>query len=449
MTRLLRIELRRNASVALLPVVALLWLVSPITRHLAPIALWTDRSADIQSSILALAPFTAGVGAWTAYRERRRGAVDLLATTPRNAAARCLTALAATVLWAVLGYVAGAVAMLAITSGQATWGHPVLLPLLDGLLAVVAAAALGFALGRLLPGRFTAPLVAIGLLGLLALGVQTTFDGSFLGALSPAYPSINLAVSVFYPIRTDLVILQIALAIGVLCAAIGVTVGHTGGRRVGVSVATAGVVLVGAAFGLLGTGHRDAQGAIVVPALDSVAVQQPLPFTPVCGGGAVSVCVHPAYAAKLSALDTAVNRLAAPLVGTPGLPVRVQEGPINRIRDVTVRGRPPVLVIPPVFIQQGDSLGFETTAVNDIIAISLVDAPGQPPAHAGATQRAVALFLVRQCGIDADPVLLPADPAVRAAADRLAALSPGARHAWFAAHIDDVRANTISLGELP
>ena len=63
MTRLLRIELRRNASLVLLPVVAVLWLVSPISRHLAPIALWTDRSTDIQSTVVALGPFAAGVAA--------------------------------------------------------------------------------------------------------------------------------------------------------------------------------------------------------------------------------------------------------------------------------------------------------------------------------------------------------------------------------------------------
>ena len=58
--RLLRIELRRNALLALLPVIALLWLLSPIARHLQPIALWPDRSTDVQSALQALCPFVAG-----------------------------------------------------------------------------------------------------------------------------------------------------------------------------------------------------------------------------------------------------------------------------------------------------------------------------------------------------------------------------------------------------
>lgn len=445
MTRLLRIELRRNTSFVLLPVVALLWLVSPIARHLEPIALWPDRSVDIQSTALALCPFTAGIGAWTAGRETRRGAVDLLGTTPRTASTRCLVALAATALWAVLGYVVGTILMLVITSGQATWGHPVVLPLVDGLVAVVAAAALGFALGRVLPGRFTAPLVAVGLLGLLALAAQAAFGHVLLGALSPAYPSINLNVSVFFPIRSDLVLLQILAALGVLIAGVGLTVGHAGARRAGVAVAAAGILVLGAAAGLVTSGHRDAQGAVVVPALDRVAVQRPVAFTPVCGGGPVPVCVHPAYDAKLSVLDTAINRLAAPLVGTPGLPVRVEEGPIYHLQDVTTYGDPPVLRIPAAFIQ-GDTLGAEATSVSDIIALGLVERVGEQPFQATPAQRAIARYLVRQAGADADPVLLPTDSGIRAAADHLAALSPGDRHAWLAAHIAAIRAGA---GELP
>ncbi len=450
MIRLLRIELRRNAALAMVPVYAALWLASPIARHLAPIALWPDRSTDIQSTVFALCPVTAGVAAWTADREHRRRATDLLATTSRSAVGRCLAALGATACWAALGYLIGAVVMVAITAHQATWGHVVVLPLLDGLMAVLAAAALGFALGRVLPGRFTAPLAAMGLLGLLVLGVETTTHATatFFGALSPAFPSINLNLSVFFPIRSGLVILQLATAVGVLCAAIGVIVAHAGGRRAGLAVATAGVLLLAVPVGLAGASHRDAQGAIVVPGLDSVAAQQPLPFTPVCSGGAIPVCVHPAYAAKLSVLDTAINRLASPLLGTPGLPVRVEEGPVSLIQDVTVHGTPPVLEIPPVFIQH-DTLDEETTVVNDIVALALVGTPGRPPAQASPAQRAVALALVRLAGAEADPRLLPTDAAIRAAADRLGVLTPDALHDWLVAHMASVRAGTINLEEMP
>ena len=332
--------------------------------------------------------------------------------------------------------------MLVITSQQATWGHPLVLPLLDGLLAVLASSALGFALGRLVPGRFTAPLVAVGLLGLMALGVQTTSHVDLVGALSPAYPSVELDVSVFFPVQPDLVVLQCAVAVGVAGAALGATVWHAGVRRIGLAVATTGVVLVGVAVGLVSSGHRDAQNAIVVPALDSVAVQQPLPYTPVCGGTPLRVCVHPAYDAKLSVLATALNRLAAPLVGTPGLPREIDEGPIYLIQDVTTHDG--VLEIPPVFIQ-GDTLGQEATVVNDVIALAMVEAPGERPIQADDVQRAVALYLIHQAGADADPGFVPTTPAISAAVARLAALSPAARHAWLATNISAVRAGTAEM----
>src|SRR6184192_2834536 len=115
MTRLLRIELRRSAALVLMPVIAVLWLIWPIGPQLIPIALWNHRSTTIQSMVLALGPFAAGAGAWTAYREHRRGALDLLATTARSAATRGLAALAASAFWAALGYVAPAVVILVIT----------------------------------------------------------------------------------------------------------------------------------------------------------------------------------------------------------------------------------------------------------------------------------------------------------------------------------------------
>jgi hypothetical protein len=442
MTRLLRIELRRNTSFVL-PVIAVVWLIWPIGPYLIPIALWSDRSTNIQGAVYALGPFAAGAAAWTAYREHRHGAGDLLATTPRAAVTRGLTALAASALWATLGYVATAAVIMVITSQQATWGYPLVLPLLVGLLAVLASSALGFACGRLMPGRFTAPLVAVGLLGLFTFARQTISHLSLVGALSPGYGSVNTDASVFYPVQPDLGVLQCVFAIGVTGAALGATVWHAGVRRIGLAAVTTGVVLVGAAVGLVSSGHRDADDTIVVPALGSVAVRAPLPYTPVCGGAPLRVCVHPAYEARLSVLATALNHLAAPLAGTPGLPREVDESPTYQYQDVTVT-RHGVLEIPPLVIQ-GDTLGPDDALVDAAAALALVDAPGERPAQADETQRAVAVYLVRQAGAKVDPELIPTNPAVRTAAARLAALSPPARHAWLATHISAVRAGTADL----
>jgi hypothetical protein len=280
--------------------------------------------------------------------------------------------------------------------------------------------------------------------------VQTGLHGSFLGRLSPAFPSVNLNLSVFYPVRPDLAVLQLLGMAGLLCAGLGVTVLRAGGRRVGLAASTAGVLVLALTVGLLGGARRDAQGAVVVPLLDTVATQQPLPYPPVCGSGVPVVCVHPAYRAKLSVLEDAVHRLAAPLLGTPGLPARVEEAPVSRPGDVVVRGTPPVLRMPPVFIQ-GDTLSPDVYAnlVRTTVALGLVQGVDQSVAHVGEAQRAVALYLVRQAGGTADTRLLPADAAARSAAARLAALPDGARHSWLVANIGRIRNDTIPLTELP
>lgn len=442
MTRLLRIELRRNASLVM-PVVAALWLIWPVGPWLVPIALWSDRSTDIQTTAVALGPFAAGVAAWTAYREHRHGAIDLLATTPRSAATRGLIALAASAFLAALGYLAGAVVIVVITSQQATWGHPVVLPLLAGLLAVIASSALGFACGRLMPGRFTAPLVAIGLLGLFTLGQQIMGQHhTFVGALSPAYASITKDDSVFFPTQPDLAVLQCTVAIGLTGAAIGATVWRAGTRRIGLAVAATGVVLVGVAAVLVTSAHRDADETFLVPALDSGAVRTPLPYTPVCGGAPLRVCVHPAYDAGLSVVVTALNRLTAPLVDTPGLPREIDEGLVYLDQGNTTHDG--VLEVPTTMML-GRTLGPESAPIDDTTALALVEAPGERLAKADDAQRAVALYLVQQAGADADPFYLPTNPTVRAAAARLSALSPAARHAWLATHITAIRAGKPDL----
>jgi hypothetical protein len=43
----------------------------------------------------------------------------------------------------------------------------------------------------------------------------------------------------------------------------------------------------------------------------------------------------------------------------------------------------------------------------------------------------------------------PATGPVYAAAQRLAALSPAARHAWLAAHLGALRSGQLTLGQLP
>jgi hypothetical protein len=483
MNGLLRIEARRNALPPLLPLLALVLWLTPIGQHLQPVALWPDRSTDIQSSIQLTGPFTAAAAAWMASRERRRAMTDLLDSTALTRWRRWTATWAATCGWAWLFYAAVTGVFFAVTATQATWGHPVAWPVLSGLTALAAFSAAGFAAGRLVPSQVTTPLAGIGTFLLMAAGMALAVNGWKAGWLSPVYPSLGLSSSVFYAIRPDLAYLQITCYLGVTVAALSLIVlrGHAGDpavRHRGMALAATGLALITAATALVFTGHSDAQG-IVIPLLHNAASDRAAPYTPVCiHDRTIPVCLHPAYAAanELTAFDTTVSKIIAPLAGSPGLPVRAEQLPGGATGGYAsvIAGNPLVLRLPH-FIMHGNSIEPAPFAAvfRTQIALALVTPPGTAPGvnksrGAGTSapgtgpspgprpadtttsaQQAVALYLLKQAGYSASTGLIPPQADITAAAQRLAALSHAARHAWLTTRIGALRAGTLTLTEIP
>jgi hypothetical protein len=165
-----------------------------------------------------------------------------------------------------------------------------------------------------------------------------------------------------------------------------------------------------------------------------------------------ALTAHPAYARELSTFDTLVNRIAAPLAGTPGLPSRAEQvpGPSNGQLTSQVRGDPPVLTLPN-FVVHGDAITPPGLAalLQTQVAVALVTPAGTPADHANPAQRAVALYLLRQAGYTPSSHILPDSAAVTAAAQRLTALDPATRRTWLATRIAALRAGTLTLTELP
>ena len=79
--------------------------------------------------------------------------------------------LAATAFWMVLAYLAGVAVIYVQAALQATWGGPPLWPVAVGVVGVAASCAVGFTCGTLLPGRFTAPVVAVAVFAAWFVGV--------------------------------------------------------------------------------------------------------------------------------------------------------------------------------------------------------------------------------------------------------------------------------------
>lgn len=109
----------------------------------------------VLASTLALA-----VAAWRAGRERRRGVAELIGSTPRARFQRALLAWVPVVLWPVISCLPVLVAF-GVLSRNAVSGPPLFGVLTAAVFTVVAYAALGFATGTYVPGRFTAPVAGV------------------------------------------------------------------------------------------------------------------------------------------------------------------------------------------------------------------------------------------------------------------------------------------------
>ena len=188
------------------------------------------------------------------------------------------------------------------------------------------------------------------------------------------------------------------------------------------------------------------------------------------------MCLNPAYRRYLPDVTAALRPLLADLAALPGAPARATqvpgtytsgEGEANPV--VTISGRPPVLRVPlDALATLPGSTGFtgrpETEAefADQLRALSGHAFVGAGTGAGTPAQQAVQAFLLREAGVpfaaqanvlDAGngPGLPPrpsTGPAY-AAARRLAALPPAARHAWLAAHLGALRSGQLTLAQLP
>jgi hypothetical protein len=436
----LTLEARRSAAVPLLPLLLAVCALLPMARHLQPVALWPTRMLDLQFTLQILGPFAGGLAAWAASRDGRQGMTDLLASVPYPTWRRALTAWAANAGWTTLFYLLVATVFIMLGAVQATWGGPLLWPPAVALLGTLMCAAIGSAVGAWFPGRFVAPLVATGLFGLLGVAIAAGQQHVRAAWLTPIYPTVGGEEGVFWPVRSDLAVVQLLFAGGVLMTALGVA-GLRGTGRRGVLAATAcGVALAVTAVALISTARIDERG-VLVPALHDAGSDRPLPYTPVCAGAPLTVCLHPAYRRELSAMSAFFNRVVSPIAGLPGVPTRLDQARFDEHTGVSgtiITMQVPVIhtgSVPP-------SLATVTASVfTSALVIGQVDERGTwHRAAATPAQRAMQWYLIRAAGYRPGPAYVSADAAAQAAGDRLAALSPAAQRAWLAAHFPAVHA---------
>ena len=498
--RLLRLELRHNAMLWMMPVAVALFWVTAERKIMATPPLWSLRAAGLQpDAVLAFASPVAGAAAWMGSRESRRRTTDLVNITARPRPVRLLATWAATTCWALVAYLVCVAVVYAVTAQQATWGGPLWWPAVVAAASLPAVSALGFAAGTLVPSRFTAPLVTIAAFFVLALSTQLINGSQSYWQISPvvAHPwdiGPDPGAGTFYPYQPDLPIAQVMFLTGLTVAVLGALTLSTGAgarslRRSAVAVTAAGLLAAGTAVALAGTGRLDRHGMIAIPALHDAASDRPLRYTPVCSHTAIPVCLNPAYASYLPATAAALAPTLDQIAGLPGAPARIsqaavtyRQGPGNSVgfglAGLPLSGAPPVfhLLLPVELPGPAVTTTEQASQVRSIIGPSIIasvtgDGPGASQAqHAVTTAllmaaRAVPSHLLPPgtptagnsvpgpppvAGTDGEPYVgaAPGSPAY-AAAQRFAALPAAARRGWLVRHLAALRAGRLSLGQLP
>jgi hypothetical protein len=481
--RLLRLELRRNAMLWMLPVaVGLFWLTS-YRKAMAMPPLWNLRATTMQSGALeAFACPVAGAAAWMGSREARRHTTDLVTITARPRWARQLATWAATTSWALVAYLGCVAVLYGVTAQQATGGGPLWWPAAVGAASMPALSALGFAAGTLAPSRFTAPLAAVAAFFMLALSTELIHGSQSYWQISPIVTGPwdtgpDAGVGTFYPYLPDLPIAQVMFLAGLTVAVLGALALSKGSggrslRAAAAAVTAASLLAAGTAARLAGTGKLDRHGMIAIPALHDAASDRPIHFTPVCSHTAIPVCLNPAYASYLPGTAAALKPMLDEIAGLPGAPARIsqaaatyRQGTGNSV-SISLAG-PPLSGTPPVFhLLLPDQLPGPTMSISEsakvlrstagpgIVASVIGDGPG-----ASQAQHAVAAGLMMAAGLPQSPpsapgmqqptATVPLPVPVQSAARRFAALPASARHAWLVQHLPALRAGRITLAQLP
>ena len=334
--RLLRIELRRNATPWALPLIAGLFWFDSFRQSTGQPPFWILRtfwSMGQGHTITDFGPFVAGLAAWMGSRDARRGLSDLVTGTVRPRWAAQLATWAATAVWAVGAYLVFVGVMFAAYARQGLQGAPPWWWVAVGAVAVTAFSAAGFALGAYWPSRFAAPVAAFG--GFLAVLASSKGGLGHPGGWALLLPTNSNGnyqpiSGIFYPYLPDLPIARMMFLAGIAVAAIGLLglparAGSAWLRAAAAIVTIAGVAAAGTAAGLAGTARLTPQG-MVIPALHDAANDRPIPYTPICGrAGGIPVCLSPAYRRYLAEVTADLRPVLAEVAGLPGAPARVTQ----------------------------------------------------------------------------------------------------------------------------
>ena len=299
--RPLRPEFRRGFA----PLAGAAVLLTLLVALAEPAASWQGGWAETRdrthaAAVLLGIPLALAAGCWQGGRERRCRTGDLLRTSVRGALPRFLASAVPVALWVAVGHLVAAGCALLATWYCATGDSPYLVVPLTDTLLLFAAALAGQAVGRVVPWRLTAPVLATCgyvVLGFLSYDHRNTYAG-----LSPLIDTSVTKLTVWWQPWVSV------LWVGGLAAT--AVLALTTRRR---AVALVPLALATAA-------------AITLVEADELTRPNPVARRQVCDTSTTpQVCVNKRYEELLPQITEALSGLTGRLEGVDNLPVRFED----------------------------------------------------------------------------------------------------------------------------
>ncbi len=460
---LLGLEIRRSQGYWLLPLMIGIGVYAPSIDHLPDVVLWPEMSHATLQAYVVVGPLAAALAAWLVDRERRRRMRSLVDSFPGSGFQRDLLTLGTASFWGLAGYAGVAAWFCGLAVPQATWGGPDVGLMATGAIAVVAFAAVGVLIGRLLPGKFS-PLLALGATFFLTIGADlfkiTYDDGSYRNPIQLLMPyglSRASYPSVFYRENQEFV-LEVGLWMAALAGLLIAVIAVLRSRAVVNWLALAGTLILA--------------GMAAAPLIDPAPTWGPqswtvIDYTPVCQEqGGFEVCLHPAYETELDETAEQVSSTFGPIQGLEGVPTRWEQA-----NPALGGGSEELGLI--------DQVGYQYGMLGSVSRIFSIVESSQHPQRP-ASQIVIMEWLVGQSELDVPgwdagwfgwPSEIPVttqdygngmtgtgpdeaemaafQSTMDAARERFAALPAAEQRAWLEANWDALRAGDLTLDDLP
>lgn len=441
--------LRRNGGIWLVPLIALAvgWLVK--TAQLRDgLVFWSFTVDGIGFALAVVGPLVAAYACWVAARDQRRGLEDLLTTAP--APRRWSTALdwLAAATWSVGAYIFAAGAALLWTGSRATWGEPVLAPVVIASIAVLLCSLIGYIAGTVSVNRLLPPVMAIAV-AFMIVGPIGMPRLESVKLLSPIGPLKVMELSDFEVTDERMVAPHLCWLAALGVTLLGILLLRGGVRWSARALTVTGVVL------MLITGTALVNNA----SLRQRGYHAPLPYVPVCETHTVTVCVHPAYRPFLGRASRGIERLLVPLAGINGVPVRFEQ-------VVGMAPDDPATVTFQIWDKDGFRGMVPTLSAAGLVGLRVPAGPDGTRNPANLPRVVVGSWLLMEAGFGngteqqfgffvygVGPDQATGARELRAKVDaaiaRFAALDPAIRHQWLVTNFAALRAGALTLDDLP